>query len=153
MINPPFLVIRPGKAFWVETRPPHDATATLRAFADGCYSGTWWYDSTGGVWTVVEATLKKRASLLDRGLQRPVAVELRFGPRAEGDLAEALARIREVTPQRQRILRRLQDTSGRNLGSVRECAHNRGSGRDREPSQVSCAYPRRLARTMTMCFA
>ena len=96
MINPPFLVIRPGKAFWVESGPPQDAIATLRAFADGCYSGTWWYDSTGGVWTVVEATLKKRASLLDRGLQRPVAVELRFGPRAAGDLAEALARIREV---------------------------------------------------------
>jgi hypothetical protein len=95
-MDPPFLVIRPGKAFWVETRPPHDATATPRAFADGCYSGTWWYDSTGGVWTVVEATLKNRPSLLDRGLQRPVAVELRFGPRAEGDPAEALARIREV---------------------------------------------------------
>jgi hypothetical protein len=96
MMNPPFLVIRPGKAFWVETRPPQDATATLRAFADGCYSGTWWYDSTGGVWNVVEAELKKRPSLFDRGLQRPVAVELRFGPRAEGDLAEALARISEV---------------------------------------------------------
>jgi hypothetical protein len=96
MMNPPFLVIRPSKAFWVETRPPQDATATLHAFADGCYSGTWWYDSMGGLWTVVEAKLKKRPSLLDRGLQRRVAVELRFGPRAEGDLAEALTRIGEV---------------------------------------------------------
>ena len=95
-MNPPFLVVRPGKAFWVETRPPQDVTATLRAFADGCYSGTWWYDSSGGVWTVVEAKLQKRPSILDRGLQRPVAVELRFGPRADGDLAEALARISEV---------------------------------------------------------
>lgn len=95
-MNPPFLVIRPGKAFWVETRPPQHATATLRAFADGCYSSTWWYDSTGGVWSVVEAKLKEHPSLLDRALQRPVAVELRFGPRAEGDLAEALARISEV---------------------------------------------------------
>ena len=96
MKNPPFLVIRPGKAFWVETRPPHDATATLRAFADGCYSGTWWYDSSGGVWTVVEAKLQNRPSILDRGLQRPVAVELRFGPRAAGDMAEALARLSEI---------------------------------------------------------
>lgn len=40
--------------------------------------------------------MKKRPSLLDRGLQRPVGVELRFGPRAEGDLAEALIRIGEV---------------------------------------------------------
>ena len=95
-MNPPFLVIRPRKAFWVEIRSPQDATATLQAFADGCYSGTWWYDSTGGVWTVVEAKLKKRPSLLDRGLPRPVAVELDFGPRAEGDLPEALARISDV---------------------------------------------------------
>jgi hypothetical protein len=95
-MNPPFLVIRPGKAFWVETRLPQDAVATPRAFADGCYSGTWWYDSTGGVWTVVAANWKKRPSLLDHGLQRSVPVELRFGPRANGDLAEALARIREV---------------------------------------------------------
>jgi len=92
-MNPPFLVVRPGKAFWVETRPPQDATATLRAFADGCYSGTWWYDSSGGVWTVVEAKLRKRPSILDRGLQRPVAVELCFGPRADADLPEALARL------------------------------------------------------------
>src|SRR5688572_28971653 len=94
--EPSLLIIRSGKAFWVETRPPEDATATLYAFADGCYSGTWWYDSTGGIWTVVEAKLKKRPSLLDRGLHRSVAVELRFGPRAEADLAEALTRIGEV---------------------------------------------------------
>jgi hypothetical protein len=30
MMNPPSLVIRPGKAFRVETRRPHGATATLR---------------------------------------------------------------------------------------------------------------------------
>ena len=95
-MNPPFFVIRPGQAFWVETRPPHDATATLGAFADGCYSGTWWYDSTGGVWTVVRARLKKRPSLLDRWLQRPVGVELGFGAREEGDLTEALNRIGDV---------------------------------------------------------
>ena len=96
MMNPPFLVIRPGKAFWVETSPPQNALATPRAFADGCYSGTWWYDSTGGVWTVIGAKLRKRPSLLDRGLQRPVAVDLRFSPRAVSDLAEALARLSEV---------------------------------------------------------
>ena len=96
MMNAPFLIIRPGKAFWVETRSPGEATATLRAFAEGCYSNTWWYDSTGGVWTVVEAKLKRRPSLLDRGLHRPVGVELRFGPRAEGDLASALIRLGEV---------------------------------------------------------
>ena len=95
-MNPPFLVIRPGQAFWLEIRPPHEATATPGAFADGCYSGTWWYDSSGGVWSVVNARLKERPSLLDRWLQRPVAVELRFGPRAEGNLKEALNRIGDV---------------------------------------------------------
>ena len=95
-MTPPFLVIRPSKAFWVEIRSPHDATATVQAFADGCYSGTAWYDSTGGVWTVVEAHLKMRPSLLDRALQRRVAVELSFGPRAEGDVTDALTRIGDV---------------------------------------------------------
>jgi hypothetical protein len=95
-MNPPFLVIRPGQAFWVETQRPQDARATLSAFADGCYAGTWWYDATGGVWTVADARLKKPPSLLDRVLQRSVGVELAFGPRAEGDLAEALNRIGEV---------------------------------------------------------
>jgi hypothetical protein len=95
-MTPPFLVIRPGQAFWVETHRPQDARATLRAFADGCYSGTWWYDSTGGVWTVAEARLKNRPSLFDRALQRFVGVDLVFGPRTDGDLAEALNRIGEV---------------------------------------------------------
>jgi hypothetical protein len=95
-MSPPFLVIRPGQAFWVEAHAPQDATATPGAFADGCYDGTWWYDATGGVWTVVEATLKVPPSLLERGLQRPVAVDLRFGSRAEADLPEALARLRDV---------------------------------------------------------
>jgi len=95
-MNPPVLVIRPGKAFWVETRPPQAATATPRAFADGCYSDTWWYDSAGGVWAVVGAKLRKRPSLLDRVLERPVGVELLLEARGKGDLAEALDRIRAV---------------------------------------------------------
>ena len=95
-MTPPFLVVRPGQAFWVEKHLPQDATATPGAFADGCYSGTWWYDSAGGVWAVVDAKWKARPSRLDRWLERPVAVELRFGPRAEGDLEEALVRLGEV---------------------------------------------------------
>ena len=95
-MNPPFLVIRPGKAFWVERGAPQDARATLNAFAEGCYADTRWYDATGGVWSVVEATLRKAPSLLDRALQRPVPVILRFGPRGEGDVADALTQLHEV---------------------------------------------------------
>jgi hypothetical protein len=95
-MNPPFLVIRPGKAFWVEPRHPQDARATLGAFAEGCYADTRWYDAIGGVWTVVEATLRNAPSLLDRALQRPVPVALRFGPRGEGDLTGALMQLHEV---------------------------------------------------------
>ena len=95
-MNPPFLVIRPARAFWVETCPARDATATLGAFSDGCYAGTWWYDSSGGVRTVLEARLRKHPSFLDRALDRSVAVELRFGPRAQGDLPEAVVRLQEV---------------------------------------------------------
>lgn len=96
MMSPPFLVIRPGQAFWIERHPPRDATATLRAFADGCYARTRWYDSAGGVWPVIDAQLKQRPSFFDRALQRPVAVELSFGPREDADVAEALMRLREV---------------------------------------------------------
>ena len=96
MMSPPFLVIRPARAFWIERRPPLNATATPHAFADGCYSRTRWYDSAGGAWTVTSARVKRRPSLFDRALQRPVAVELDFGPREEADVAEALTRLREV---------------------------------------------------------
>jgi hypothetical protein len=40
--------------------------------------------------------LRKAPSLLDRALQRPVPVILRFGPRGEGDVADALAQLHEV---------------------------------------------------------
>ena len=64
-MNPPFLVIRRGKAFWVEPRHPEDARATLGAFAEGCYADTQSYDASGGVWTVLEATLRSAPSLLN----------------------------------------------------------------------------------------
>ena len=95
-MKPPFLVIRPGKAFWVERGAQQDARATPGAFAEGCYCDTWWYDATGGVWSVVEAALRKAPSLLDRALQRPVSVVFRFGARGEGNLAAALAQLHEV---------------------------------------------------------
>ena len=51
----------------------------------------------GGQWPVVEARLKTRPSFLDRVMPgRRVPVELRIGPRAEVDMADALRRIREV---------------------------------------------------------
>jgi hypothetical protein len=97
MLNPPYLVVRPGQSFWVETRSPEDCTATLQAFQDGCYTGAWCYDAMGGQWPVVEARLKTRPSFLDRVMPgRRVPVELRIGPRAEVDMADALRRIREV---------------------------------------------------------
>ena len=93
-MNPAFLVVRPGKAFGVEPQSPQEVRATVGAIVEGCYIDTRWYDANGGVWSVVEATLSKPASLLDRALQRPVPVALRFGPRAESELADALSRLR-----------------------------------------------------------
>ena len=95
-MNPPFLVIRPGKAFWVELRHLHDARATPHAFAEGCFVDTRWYDASGGVWTVLEATLRSAPSVLDRALQRRVPVTLRFGPRGEADLNGALMHLHDV---------------------------------------------------------
>jgi hypothetical protein len=96
-MNPPFLVIRPMHAFGVESRLPENCTATLQAFQSGCFSETLWYDTIGGEWSVVDATLRHPPSALDR--LRPwkeLAVVLRFGPRVDADLRKVLDSIRDV---------------------------------------------------------
>jgi hypothetical protein len=96
-MNPPFLVIRPMHAFWVESRLPENCTATFQAFESGCFSETLWYDTTGGEWRVVEATLRHPPSTLDRLRPwREFVVVLRFGPRVDADLRKVLDSLQDV---------------------------------------------------------
>jgi hypothetical protein len=96
-LTSPFLVVRPGEAFWVESCQPDDCSATLQAFRDGSFTGAWCYDATGGEWPIRDACLKRRPSLFDRAFPwKRVPVKLRVGPRAEIDLSTVIARIADV---------------------------------------------------------
>jgi len=99
--RPPFLVLRPGIAFWVQDKPVEAAAATPQALAEGCYDGAACYDSTGGAWDILAAAYREpqparwRQWLL-RWQRHPVA--LRLGPRREvapRDLLRALEDVLE----------------------------------------------------------
>jgi hypothetical protein len=95
--EPPFLVIREGKSFWVESRPLNECSATLQAFREGCFRDACCYDATGGVWPILSAQLKERPSLAQRLLPwRRVAVQLRIGARSEADLKALLSQLAVV---------------------------------------------------------
>ena len=95
--QPPLLIIREGQSFWVELRPVNEWSATLQAFREGCYCGGVCYDSTGGLWPIVNAVLRERPSLAQRLLPgRRVPVEIRFGTRSHADLRDIVSRIAEI---------------------------------------------------------
>jgi hypothetical protein len=95
--QPPFIVVRKGLAFWVETRPVDNCSATLQAFREGCFRDAWCYDSTGGGWPILEATLKQPPSLSQRMLRwKRVAVELRLGSRVNTDPATLVSELATV---------------------------------------------------------
>jgi hypothetical protein len=96
-LEPPFLVIRKGQSFWVETRAPEDCSATLQALRDGCFREAWCYDSTGGGWPILEAKLRSRPSFVQRVLPwKHVAVELQLGSRVNADLAALVSQLAVV---------------------------------------------------------
>ena len=96
-IQPPFLVVRPGTSFWVETRPPEACVTTLQAFQEGCYESAWCYDAAGFEWPIIGATLTRPPSLLQRVLPwRRVAVTLDLGARTPVEVAVVISRIAEV---------------------------------------------------------
>jgi hypothetical protein len=92
--QPPYLLIREGKAFWVESRPPSESSATLQAFKEGCFNDACCYDATGSLWPIESATLKGQPSFLQRVLPwRRVSVELQVGTPARVDVAEVVSRL------------------------------------------------------------
>src|SRR5215510_4767200 len=88
--QPPYLLIREGKAFWVESRPPSNSLATLQAFKEGCFNDAWCYDATGSLWPIESATLKRVIPW------RRVSVELQMGTPARVDVAEVVSRLGRV---------------------------------------------------------
>ena len=64
--QPPYLVIREGKAFWVEARPLGEIFATVQAFEEGCFQEGWCYDGTGRLWPITTAAPKRERSFFER---------------------------------------------------------------------------------------
>ena len=95
--QPPYLVIREGRAFWVEDRSLGETSATLQAFEEGCFHNAWCYDATGSLWPIVTAALKEPPSFLRRLFAwRRVPVQLQFGPPTRVDVPDVVARLAKV---------------------------------------------------------
>jgi hypothetical protein len=95
--QPPLLVVRAGRSFWVEARPPEQWSATLQALRGGCYADACCYDATGGSWTIVDATARRRPSRAERWLPwREVPVIILLGPRTEAAVEDIASRIAAV---------------------------------------------------------
>jgi hypothetical protein len=95
--EPPFLIVRKGLSFWVETRAVDNCSATLQAFREGCFRDAWCYDSTGGGWAILDATLKQPPSFAQRVLPwKRVAVELHLGSRVTTDPATVASELATV---------------------------------------------------------
>jgi hypothetical protein len=78
--QPPLLFVRPQLAFWVEPSWTGTSSATLQAFNEGCYQGTWCYDSAGFGWPIVRAAFARPPSFIERLLRwRRVPVRFSLG--------------------------------------------------------------------------
>lgn len=96
-MKPPFLIVREGTSFWVETGSAEGCSATLQAVREGCFREAWCYDASGGVWPIVEATLKQRPTFAQRLLPwKRLAVDLRLGPRTETDVAIVVSHLARI---------------------------------------------------------
>ena len=127
-LQPPFLVVRERQSFWVETRAPEHCTATRQAFLDGCYRDAWCYDSSGGRWQVLAATLKQRQSFIHRVLPwRHLPVVLELGPRVDTDAAELLLRLADILQENHEFCESLRMEPALLLDKLRSA---------REPAEV-----------------
>jgi hypothetical protein len=94
---PPLLFVRPGLAFWVEPAWTGTVEATLQAFEEGCFDGTWCLDSAGVRRPIVRAELVRKPGLLDRLLLwRRMPVRLELGQAGSEPWTAAIEEIRRV---------------------------------------------------------
>lgn len=95
--RPPLLVIRTGRAFWVETRPTETWSATLQALREGCYADAYCHDAAGGCWAIIDAAPARRPSLAERWLPwRQVPVIIGLGPRTDVAVEDVASRLAAV---------------------------------------------------------
>ena len=95
--QPPLLFVRPRLAFWVEAAWSGTYAATVQAFEEGCFDGTWILDSAGIRWPIVRAALVRAPRFLDRLLAwRRVPVRLELGQPATESWTVAMEEIRQI---------------------------------------------------------
>jgi hypothetical protein len=95
--EPPFLVIRPGVAFWIERAPHSRVRATLQAYRDGCYDGADFIDGRGGAWPVVSASLREAPPPLAWATPaKLMRVKVRLGPRQDVQLGLVVSRLSRI---------------------------------------------------------
>ena len=103
--HPPYLVIREGKAFWVETRSLGEGSATLQALDEDCYRDAWCYDAGGSRWSILAATLKEQPSLWERLFAwRRVPIRLEFGAPRPVDLFDVVSCLAKVLRSENAVL-------------------------------------------------
>jgi hypothetical protein len=97
--GPPYLVIREGVSFWVESRPLSDWTATPQALDEGCFRDACIYDANGHLWQIDRAEFKLQPSFVDMVFpwrQLPLRIDISSGARpGTPDLLAELAAILE----------------------------------------------------------
>jgi len=96
--EPPFLVLRPEQAFWVESRRGNDWPATFQFFLDGSFRDLHCYDAAGRHWAIADAHLSSEPSFLQRTLfsHREVAVRVAYAPPRLVETREIVSRVESV---------------------------------------------------------
>jgi hypothetical protein len=136
--KPPFLVIRERTSFWVETSAAHEASVTLHAFYEGCFREASCYDATGGLWRIVNATLRKRPSFLQLMLPwLKVPVHLHLGPRTETTVEEVASRLAQVLRSENEFCRTFGRLWRGTVATISVCAHGARHHSYRAPAWVA----------------
>lgn len=69
-------------------------SATPQAFKEGCFKDVVCYDSTGGFWPIVNATLAEHRSPTERLFPwKQTPIKLHFGPRSQATLKEVVSKL------------------------------------------------------------
>jgi hypothetical protein len=85
----PVLAVRPETSFWVSASWEDLSRCTLQAFENGCYCNLAIFDSTGMLRKVVEASLVRGPSFLDRLFPwRQIPVSIHLGGEKDAGVSE-----------------------------------------------------------------
>jgi hypothetical protein len=93
---PPFLIIREGVSFWVDTRPLEHCTATPQAFREGCFQDAWCYDVAGAGRPIIAATMLEPSTLDKLSLWKQFPVQLTLGSCVPTDLDRVASKMAVV---------------------------------------------------------